>query len=338
MTDLEVGALLSARSLIDLNTLDEALRAPAWLRCAEHCFPGVSISNLCPNPELGLIAGSSFGSGRLWTIASPPVRVSYDPRGLHEEHAQIFSVMLQLGGATFMRQSDRGGALHPGELCVIDGARPFELEVAALSSHFMVLQIPRRAVLGRHPYLERRTAEAFDPHETGTTLLRGLLLNLLESADGLAHDQRGAALGAVIQLLGAPRIGEPHGRRGASWRVRAALALIDSELADPDLDAKRIAAAQRISRRRLDEIMVTAIGTPLTAHIWQRRLEQAASDLLEPKLAAKTVTQIAFAAGFEDAAHFTRAFKRRHRCTPSAWRRRHALKSQVPTVEGQRVS
>jgi AraC-like DNA-binding protein len=245
--------------------------------------------------------------------------------------------MLQLGGATFMRQNGRSGELQPGELCVIDSASPFELEVSGLSSHFMVLQMPRHAVLSRHPYLERRTAEAFDPQETGTALLRGLLLNLLESLDALAHDQRGAVLGAVIQLLGAPRA-DPPSPSGAGWRVRAALAFIDSELADPGLDAARIAAAQGISRRRLDEIMVTEIGAPLTAQIWLRRLEQAASDLLEPRLAAHTVTQIAFAAGFEDAAHFTRAFKRRYGCTPSEWRRHSAAPPQpLPRTLGASV-
>jgi len=33
-----------------------------------------------------------------------------------------------------------------------------------------------------------------------------------------------------------------------------------------------------------------------------------------------TAAQVAFANGFEDAAHFTRAFKSRYACTPGQWR------------------
>lgn len=123
-----------------------------------------------------------------------------------------------------------------------------------------------------------------------------------------------------MQLLGAAKMREPSRATTVPWRVNAALALIEAELADPELDANRIARAQGISRRRLDELMVAQTGTSVSAKIWLRRLEQAASDLTDARYASRTVTQIAFAAGFEDAAHFTRAFKRRYGCTPRKWR------------------
>jgi AraC family transcriptional activator of tynA and feaB len=186
----------------------------------------------------------------------------------------------------------------------------------------MFIQMPRPAVLGRYPYLERHTAEVFDPQETGAALLRGLLLNILDSAPLLDDYQRSAALGSIIQLLGAPK--QPHGTGidELNWRVRAAVACIDLEFSDTTLTASRIAKSQGISRRRLDEIMRHAVGNSLTAQIWSRRLAQAAADLVDPERAGQSVSQIAFGAGFEDAAHFTRAFKRRYQCTPREWRRR----------------
>jgi AraC family transcriptional regulator, positive regulator of tynA and feaB len=70
--------------------------------------------------------------------------------------------------------------------------------------------------------------------------------------------------------------------------------------------------------------MRNSIASSLTAQIWSRRLAQAAADLVEPGRAGQSVSQIAFSAGFEDAAHFTRAFKRRFEYTPREWRRRGA--------------
>jgi AraC-like DNA-binding protein len=315
---MELPTPLSTSSLVDLSGVDETLRAATWRHSSQAYFPGLSVRELRQNPAFGMIAGTAFGAGRLWLVLSPPLQVSYDPHGA--EDVQIFSVMLQIKGSTLALQSGRRGLLRPGELCVIDSLVPFELEVVGVSSQIMILQMPRHAVIGRHPYLEQRTAEVFDPQESGTTLLRNVLLNVVESAHLLQSDQRGAALGAVVQLLGAPKMRRRREPEEIGWRVRAALALIDAELADPELDASRVADAQSISRRRLDEIMVAQVGSSIAAKIWLRRLEQAASDLLDERFASKTVTQIAFAAGFEDAAHFTRAFKRRYGCTPSEWR------------------
>ncbi|HEY5411161.1 MAG TPA: helix-turn-helix transcriptional regulator, partial [Caulobacteraceae bacterium] len=105
-----------------------------------------------------------------------------------------------------------------------------------------------------------------------------------------------------------------------SWRGRAAQAFIEVNLGDCDLTAEQVAQAQGISRRRLDQIMSRALGVSVTAQIWNRRLEQAADDLVDPQRRSLTVFQIAFGAGFEDAAHFSRAFKSRFGHAPRAWR------------------
>jgi len=57
-------------------------------------------------------------------------------------------------------------------------------------------------------------------------------------------------------------------------------------------------------------------GCSITGQIWERRLEQAAIALRDAERASHTVAQIAFANRFEDAAHFTRAFKRRFGFSP----------------------
>ena len=81
-----------------------------------------------------------------------------------------------------------------------------------------------------------------------------------------------------------------------------------------------VAQEQRISRRRLDQLMHEALGHSIASHLWNRRLEQAAADLRDFTRTGLSIAQIAFANGFEDAAHFTRAFKRRFTVTPGAWR------------------
>ncbi len=339
MMTCELQAPGAIPSLVDLETVDRDRRAAAWHSGASTYFPGLSVRDLSSEPVVGAIAGSRFGEGRLWTIVSPPLQVSYDPAALAPERTQIFSVMLQLRGSTTASQSDRVALLNPGEMCVIDSQRPFELAVSASLSQIIIMQMPRHAALSRHPFLEHYTAETFDPNESGCVLLRNLLLNILECAPTMGPHQRNSALHAIIQLLGAPGEEVLEIPESAGWRVRTALAYIDAHLADPDLDACRVAEAQSVSRRRLDEIMVGATGTSVSSRIWARRLEQAANDLLDERFAAGTITQVAFAAGFEDVSHFTRAFKRRYRVPPSEWRNAHRPKQSqmlVPSVRRRR--
>jgi AraC-like DNA-binding protein len=308
-------------SLVDLKAIDGPQRAALWSKTASSYFPGLSVRELRASPTIGAVHGMPFGAGHLWTVLSPPLEASYVPPNRDDGHRDLFSVMLQLKESTVARQNSHACVLKPGDFCVMDNQLPFTLEVATGFSYFMLLQLPRDAVLGRHPYLERQTAEAFDPDDRGAVMMRQVLLNILESAPLLEKDQRAATLAAVIQLLGVPKH-KHSGKPEAHWRARAALAFIDARLADHGLTASRVSRTQGISRRRLDEIMVKAVGKSLTAQIWTRRLTQAASDLRDPKFCAKSVSEIAFAAGFADAAHFTRAFKRRYDQTPRAWRAR----------------
>jgi AraC family transcriptional activator of tynA and feaB len=318
------------QSVLDLARVDGHDRAALWMRSARIFFPGLSVTKPPINPAAGVIAGVPFGAGRLWSILSPPVLVSYVPcPGV--QTAPMFSVMLQLEGGTEAFQNGHTCQLSPGEFCVIDGLSAFELQVSTQNSRVMVLQMPRHAVLSRRPDLAQRTARCFDPCEPGAILLRQVLEKLLETAPFLEPEQRAAVLTGVVHMLAAPKL--PGGERGAGRnceRVASILAFIDAELANPALNAHRVAGVQGLSRRRLDQILLGDLGTSVSAQIWARRLTQAASDLLDSRFATKTVTQIAFGVGFEDAAHFARAFRRRYRCTPSDWRRRQMTLGDEP--------
>lgn len=310
------------RSAFDLQRVEAGERAVAWKRSASTFFPGLSVQDLRANPARGSICGTPLGAGEVWTILSPPLHVHYQPRGRVEPSAGQFSVMLQLQGSTIAAQAGQSCTLRARDVCLIDSAVPFDLQVQEDFSHLMFLRLPRSMVLARHPYLERQTARCFNPDEAGTHLLRTVLLGLLDTAPFLHDEQSAIALSGTVQLLGVSQPPDGSRHTSANWRARAALALIESDLADPLLTATRVARAQGISRRRLDEILQDAAGCSVSSHIWHRRLEQAASDLRDARLANRTVTQIAFGAGFTSAAHFARAFKHRYGCSPRDWRSR----------------
>jgi len=306
----------------NLEGVETAQRAERWCQAACSLFPGLRARVPRNEMPMGSISGRPFCPGQLWQILSPPVSVDCAPAP-GDPFAESLSVMLQLQGSTVATQGQHMCVLAPGDICLIDGSIDFHLDVTANFSQIMFLRMPRYLILSRYPYLESRTAQKFEPDEAGTGVLRSVLTGLLESAPLLEPDQCTTALVGAACLVGVPKPPQCGASLELNWRVRAALAYIDAELPDPGLNATRIAAAQGISRRRLDEILLQTVGVSLNAQIWNRRLAQAATDLRDPRHATRTVTDIAFAVGFVDAAHFARSFKRRYLCSPRDWRSRN---------------
>jgi AraC-like DNA-binding protein len=305
-------------SLLDVTSVDEDHRAGVWTLTATSVFPGLSINDMPDSVPVGQIRSIPMGGGSLWSILSVPVQVSYAPAGAEDGPANI-SLMMQLDGSMEVGQNRRTCVLGAGDMCLIDERFPFHLH-GHVRNEIVFLRMPRRAVLGRHPYLEHRTAGVIDRDDPGAGLLRETLLRTAQAAAHLREEQRGSVMTAMVHLLGAATSPDLAQHDDVSWRVRAAQAFIEMNLGDCELSADRVARAQGISRRRLDQVLRRAMGVSVSAQIWNRRLEQAAADLIDPRRQSLTVSQIAFGAGFEDAAHFSRAFKARFGLSPRDWR------------------
>jgi AraC-like DNA-binding protein len=316
---METPLLPQIPSLLDLSGVEAPRRAGLWARTATSCFPGLSIDAMPADAPVGQIQSIPMGGGALWSIVSAPVLVSYSPPHGADDSGASMSLLLQLGGAMTISQNHRACQLQAGDMCLVDERFGFHLQ-GEVCSHIVFLRMPRRAVLGRHPYLEHCTARVLDAEDPGAQLLRDTLTRAVQTAPDLREEQRGSVLAAMVHLLGAATA--PRGTEGdeAPWRVRAAHAFIENHHGDADLSAEQVAQAQGVSRRRLDQVLRRVLGRSVSAHIWSRRLEQAAADLTDPRYQGRAVSQIAFANGFEDAAHFSRAFKGRFGRTPRDWR------------------
>ena len=316
---METPILPQMPALLDLSTVSADLRAGLWALTAPSFFPGLSLHDMPAEAPVGQIQSIAMGGGSLWSVLSAPVLVNYSPAHGASESGSNISLLLQVDGSSLVGQNHRACRLVPGDMCLIDERFPFHLQ-GETCNQIIFLRMPRRAVLGRHPYLEHCTARALDVEDPGAQLLRDTLLHTVQTAPDLREEQRGSVLTAMVHLLGAATAPRGEARDDANWRVRAALAFIETQLGDADLTAEQVATAQGVSRRRLDQVLRRSLGRSVTAHIWTRRLEQAAADLTDPRYQGQAVSQIAFANGFEDAAHFSRAFKGRFGRTPRDWR------------------
>ena len=97
-------------------------------------------------------------------------------------------------------------------------------------------------------------------------------------------------------------------------RVNRALKSIPERLGtSTDVSLKALAAIAGLSPSRFMHIFTESVGVPLRSYILNLRLQRACSELL----AGATVTSAACNAGFSDAAHLNRTFRRRLGMTPT---------------------
>jgi AraC-like DNA-binding protein len=96
--------------------------------------------------------------------------------------------------------------------------------------------------------------------------------------------------------------------------------VIKDGLSDPDFGPHEVAVAARVSLRYVQKLF-TERGTTCSEFIYSLRLGHAAHLLQRRALlrAGKPLSEIAYACGFRDYAHFARRFRNRFGCPPGAY-------------------
>ena len=91
--------------------------------------------------------------------------------------------------------------------------------------------------------------------------------------------------------------------------------IIDN-LSDDALTVAATAARHRLTPRYLHKLFERE-GTTYTQFVLRQRLERAYRMLLDPRLAHRSISTIAYDVGFGDLSYFNRAFRRPYNATPS---------------------
>jgi AraC-like DNA-binding protein len=102
-------------------------------------------------------------------------------------------------------------------------------------------------------------------------------------------------------------------------RVKRVLRALPGKLAGAEaVSLNAVAASVRLSPSRFLHLFTTSVGVPLRPYVLWLRLQCGARELA----CGKSVADAAYAAGFSDAAHFTRTFRRMIGATPGQVLRR----------------
>jgi AraC-like DNA-binding protein len=272
----------------------------------------------------GALASRDTGEARLVSFKTAAHRVHRTAVQARRGEALVM-VSLQCGGVSHIQQNDRQVVLQRGGIAILDSAAPFDIEFPSSVERRLVL-LPRRLAA---PWLAvTRNGPVLMPARGAcATLARQSILQLTDPSGRWSDADCDGMLDALANLL---RVAFDGGSAIAPAQTLDALKCeIGSRLHRADLTPATVARAAAISVRTLHR-MFAANGQSFSRYIQRERLERIRRALEKTEAADQTLTEIALAHGFNDAAHFSRSYRAMFGETPRQTRVRAKAATVTP--------
>ncbi|MCC4621872.1 transcriptional regulator FeaR [Xanthomonas cassavae CFBP 4642] len=234
-----------------------------------------------------------------------------------------FLVLQCSGSSRMLHQGEHTLQLQPGEMMLMDSAKPYDIVGCGLIDHLSI-HLDRRDLQRRLPPGQALFGK-LSTHAVSGQMLRVMVEQVWKAGEALTRAERCAVREAILALVPSALGTGPHGADGqrlldaASTQLRRhAEQLIEHQLDNPLLAPAALAHQLGVSLRQLYRLFDD--GDTVCRYILRRRLVRSADDLRSPQLRHASITQIAGRWGFTDSAHFSRTFKKQFSCTPRDYR------------------
>jgi AraC-like DNA-binding protein len=189
-------------------------------------------------------------------------------------------------------------------------------------SRFLGVRLPRSRLAPLVSNLDREVMRHI-PGNTASLQLMIAYLRLLGAQQALnSIGLRRAISTHIIDLIalsvGAHQdaVAEAQGRGVRAARLQSIKADVETHFADRNFSVAAVAARHSITPRYIHQLFATEDAT-FTEYVLAVRLEFARRLLADDRLTRRSITSIAFDAGFSDLSHFNRAFRLRYDATPT---------------------
>jgi AraC-like DNA-binding protein len=268
----------------------------------------------------GSIETKKLGDLELSLFSSTSLSFAKLPLQSASPENKFCTVITQLEGVRSYSQNGSVVVLSPHDSTVIDSALPWSSDCVGDCVR-LYLRTPRWLMENRLRSAAIPSAKRIDGCSTLGAALFHLANSLYRDADRLTYQEGAALVDAYFDILsGCFGDHMPYSMTGNVTELCVRIAgFIEQNLQDSTLGPVEIAAGIGISARHLHRVFAQT-GRSVGEWIRERRLEQCLSDLADPRLRDRTVTDIAFSWGFCESAHFSHSFKKRFGISPRAFR------------------
>jgi AraC-like DNA-binding protein len=266
-----------------------------------------------------------LGKLELFDISIDPIAIYRRTEDIAKDSNDDFLLATQVEGSVVVKEGNVEFTQHPGSLALMSASEPYTV-IHTQKSHRLILHIPSK--IYRERILAHQEQRAFRPRLMPAgglaTIVHDMLKSLMFEADKLGTTEQYTLAECLLELTAAMLRSDvdhdyEHQHAKQSALFRRILEFMEANYMDCELTPEKIARANGISIRYLHSLFQQA-GMTVSKWIWERRLKATREDLLDPGMGHMRVSEIAYRRGFNDPAHFSRAFKTRFEISPSKLR------------------
>jgi AraC-like DNA-binding protein len=265
-------------------------------------------------------------------------RVSYNAADVERTRSHIdrtrqrlFSFVLHLRGRGVFTHYGHNTILDEGDFTLSDNAEPHHLTLQG-PADVIIVQSPPDVLKSYLPSPERLCGLRLPAHEGFTRTAAAMMRSLVDHLDrGYSPRFSPMIVRNVLEVMATSYAmvfdeGIADCSVAGARRVQARC-FIEAHLTEPDLTPATVARSLEVSPRYL-RMLFAADRETVSGYILRRRLEECARQLASSLRRGQTITEIAFAGGFNATPHFARAFRRQFGMTPRQYRETHRRSSE----------
>jgi AraC family transcriptional activator of tynA and feaB len=265
--------------------------------------------------DVGVQVASGFEMAR---VSSNLNTVSRDHKDIRLDFGENLFLLIQLEGRCGVEQNGRQAIIGPGDCVLLDSSTPLVIFIEGRFSDHLSVHLPRQLLLSGQD-TDHEIARRLGAEDPMSAVLRSLVAKLVQTNDDTTRAQplRQLLFQATRQSFAPDPGTRPMLANSSHGRLEAAQVLIDRYLTEDFLSLDWLAGRLGVSARTL-QLDFNRIGATVTGLIRTRRLLLARDRLLEMRHTAReaNISQIAYAAGFNDISYFNRSFKEAFRQSP----------------------
>ncbi len=239
-----------------------------------------------------------------------------------DQPASVWLAVL-LDGVASLESEGVEQSLSVGDIAYGPTGRAASL-VLETQCRLMFVKAPRVALDHRLVAVRGLKIGRLDARTGVAQIFSGLLAATADALDELTADQLRPVELALTEFLAASLAeltnGEAFGLGGQSPHLHRICQSIETLLPNPDLSLRKLADKNGVSPRYIQKLFASAEDT-FGHYLRVRRLERCRMDLASPMCARLSISEICFRWGFNESAHFSRAFRNQYGLSPREYRR-----------------
>jgi AraC family transcriptional regulator, positive regulator of tynA and feaB len=298
-------------------------RFSAWLDDVEREFEVTTNVIRRPSPFDGNLRKHRIGRLTVLDVTGS----GYAATHARDGSADYVSVLMSMRGTTQLVQRGYSVVLNAGDYCVLDSTIASQTSIPG-PFHNVVARFPQTDVTSVLPNWQQSIGIVLNGRAGAGAVFFDIMRSILRSPESLEVESRVGISHAAVDLFGATLLALPHNRQPSpshmeNFHRTRIKAFVQEHLRDPDLSVDMVATRLGLSPRHIHRLFKDE-PQHLMHWVWSERLRHCYADLSRESQRNKTVAQIAYAWGFNDSAHFSRAFRQRFGQAPSDVRE-HAL-------------